>query len=286
VIARRARVHELARASIRGAVTQIRRNSRGARIGKDPEYAHQLRVGTRRLRVCLRLFGSLLAVEHARAIEDDLRWLFQKLGAMREYDVLLADVLGPLGGTAPTESLAQLADLLRSEREDLAEAARRALSSRRYVRLLRTLRTLPQALSPEGGGKRARKWARKRLDRRLHRALALRDVALGPDEVARHELRKELKKLRYAAELMRGLWQPERVKRYLEPLSDVQDVLGTLNDVAVGRSMLLTHAEHADATLREAVDACVAALAARAEGQLSELAKTFRAFEEAPPYWR
>lgn len=285
-IARRARVRTLARASIRSAVTQIRRNSRGARIGHDPDYAHQLRVGTRRLRVCLRLFKTLLDPAHTRAIEDDLRWIFQKLGAMREYDVLLADVLKPLQSEAPSESLTQLGALLREEREVLALASRRALSTRRYVHLLRTLRALPNEIAPHRGQKRARKWAAKRLDKRLDAVLALRSAALGPDEVARHELRKEMKKLRYAAELMRGLWPTERVKAYLEPLADVQDVLGVLNDVAVGRSLLLHHVEHVDPAMRDAVDACLTALARRGEQQLPELEKTFPVFEHAPPYWR
>ena len=288
VLARDASVHALARAAIQSCSRQVRRNSRGARIGKDPDYAHQLRVGARRMRVCLRLFAKLLEPGHTHAIEDELRWVFRRVGAMRDYDVLLADVVSPLRASAPSEALDALAAELEKERAHFAEIARRTLASRRYVRLLRTLRALPSALAlRKRGKKRARPWARKRLERRLQSVLALRDAAFGSDEVARHELRKELKKLRYTADLVRGLWDPKEVKGYLAQLSELQDVLGALNDVAVGRGLLLPEQDESlDDTKREAIAVCVRALDARGAEQLPKLGPAFSAFEQAVPYWR
>ncbi|MDA1267199.1 MAG: CHAD domain-containing protein, partial [Planctomycetota bacterium] len=50
--------------------------------GQDPEGVHQVRVAAARLRVWLRLGGR-------RLLEDDLRWLRNGAGPVRDLDVLL-----------------------------------------------------------------------------------------------------------------------------------------------------------------------------------------------------
>jgi CHAD domain-containing protein len=58
---------------------------------------------------------------------------------------------------------------------------------------------------------------------------------LAPE--ARHEVRKELKKLRYAVEFFQNLYAGKRLKRYLQRLEALQEDLGHLNDVATARSL-------------------------------------------------
>lgn len=288
VMPREARVRALAEVALQSAITQIRRNTRGARLGLDPEYGHQLRVGVRRLRVYLRLFERCLDRARAASIAEELRWIFQRLGTAREYDVLLDELVLPLLAARPVEGLEPLVAALRREQTKAARAAQRALSSKRYARLLRALRLLPARLCEGGAGaRRARKWARKRLEKRLRAALVLEDAAEGRDEVARHELRKQLKKLRYTAELMRGLWSPRRVKRFIEPLAALQDVLGGLNDVAVGRTLLVRERERSRGSGPEqaAIVACEQALDERFAEHWAELAPTFSRFADARPFW-
>src|SRR5678815_199736 len=58
-------------------------NVAGAIDGRDPEYLHQLRVGTRRLRTVLRIFK-------AKQLERRLRKLTRSLGEARDWDVFVA----------------------------------------------------------------------------------------------------------------------------------------------------------------------------------------------------
>ncbi|MDP3597459.1 MAG: CHAD domain-containing protein, partial [Nitrospirota bacterium] len=62
----------------------------GARLGREPESLHQMRVATRQLRVVLRTARPLLLPAWADSLHDELRWLGQLLGPARDLDVQLA----------------------------------------------------------------------------------------------------------------------------------------------------------------------------------------------------
>ncbi len=68
-----------------------------------------------------------------------------------------------------------------------------------------------------------------------------RDLANADDGV-RHELRKDAKKLRYAAEFFASLFERKgekrRYKRFVKALQSVQDQLGSLNDLATAPAVL------------------------------------------------
>lgn len=321
-VSRDARVHELALASLASAVEQLRRNTRGARAGKQPEYAHQLRVGARRARVIIKLFGKFIDTALARSrahsdaapvgpgahllpartegLERDLRWVFRTLGEQRDRDVLLER----LRVHASEVDVEPLQRELTRQRDRAARAVARALSSKRYQHLLRALDGVLRALGAEQSSPRARKWAKKRMKKRLRGVLALREAVAGADDHARHELRKELKKLRYTAELVRGLYRPKRAKRYLATLGELQDALGALNDAATGTRLLdgaterlasrprglakrstsaRTSDEGSATTARELVKR---ALEQTALHELDQLQPNFYAFEALEPFWK
>ena len=109
-----------------------------------------------------------------------------------------------------------------------------------------------------------------------------RDLSHLEDE-ARHDLRKDAKKLRYAADFFAPLFAGDRQKgrkRFGAALADFQDHLGALNDVASAPMVLerlgLVDAPGA-ADLTHAADR--APLLAAAE-------KTHRALVRAERYWR
>jgi len=286
-VAKRARVTELAAAALANAVDHMRRNVRGARARRDPDFVHQLRVGARRARVVLRLFRKRIGEDRANALGRDLRWVFQVLGELRDRELLLADVVEPLSKEERDPALSLLATELVRERKRAAHDVKDALGGKRFERLLSNLDTLRRELQQEkAAGKRARKWGKKRLDKRLEAVLSRRDAALGPDESARHELRKELKKLRYAAELMRSLWSKKKVKHYLDRMEALQDALGALNDVATGRKLLPLAAASAPADTSSAVELCERELMARLAERAPALAPAFADFEQAAPFWR
>jgi CHAD domain-containing protein len=57
---------------------------------QDVEGVHQMRVGARRLRSDLRTFGSLVDAEWRTILTEELKWLADALGAVRDIDVLTA----------------------------------------------------------------------------------------------------------------------------------------------------------------------------------------------------
>jgi CHAD domain-containing protein len=57
------------------------------------------------------------------------------------------------------------------------------------------------------------------------------------DADQRHELRKELKKLRYAVEFLSPLFPRKRVDRFVKSLKKLQTVFGELNDSATVKAM-------------------------------------------------
>ena len=283
-VSRDASVHELAHASLRSALTQIRRNTPGARSEKQPDCVHQLRVGARRARVMIKLFDELIEPVQERALERDLRWIFRTLGELRDRDVLLARLSEQLGASKLVNPLH--VELTR-QRERASRAVTRALASKRYQRTVRTLGQLERALRrPAEASPAARKWAKKRVKKRLRAVLALREAVTGPDDEARHQLRKELKKLRYTAELVRGLWRPKRARRYLDGLSDLQDALGALNDAATGARLLDDAAQRLGAAGAQQREALLSELDRLARAQLEQLEPAFIAFEHTEPFWK
>lgn len=67
----------------------------------------------------------------------------------------------------------------------------------------------------------------------------------GVDDEHRHEARKDAKKLRYAAEFFRSLFNDNRgarrYKRFIGAMEALQDELGALNDLATGPEVLEGH---------------------------------------------
>ena len=111
------------------------------------------------------------------------------------------------------------------------------------------------------------------------------DRLLTRAEELRHELRKQLKKLRYAADLFSPLFPEKRVRAYLGPLEALQDLLGDLNDGAVGTRLLReAGAELAPEPRRLALQHAER-LAPSTDKQLRKLAKRLRQLDEAEPFW-
>ena len=84
-----ATVDAVIRHAISDPVAKLVANDPVVRIGEDPEGVHQARVATRRLRSHLRTFRDLLDPEWAQSLRDELGWLGDELGAVRDADVLL-----------------------------------------------------------------------------------------------------------------------------------------------------------------------------------------------------
>lgn len=198
----------------------------------DVEVVHQARVALRRLRSALAAFAPVVGDDTLDRLKDELRWLAGVLGAVRDLDVLIPE----------RRDAAERAALEQARREAL-DTAIAALSSARARALMLDLSEWLACgdwrRRPSSADMRAlplRDFAIAALDR-LRRKVKKRGRDLADlDDEARHALRKDTKKLRYAAEffpcLFEGVKQQRRYRHFLETLKTLQDALGLLNDRA------------------------------------------------------
>jgi len=237
--------HELAYRALRVQFERLRAREAPTRLGEDPEALHQMRVAVRRLRAGLSLFRDLLPEASARH-RARLNVLGRDLGAVRDYDVLKQQVerAARAGQNAGLEAALGL-DALRSALEAPCEKARarllRRLDSPAHARDLdRFSDFLRRGASRRGLEIRsARELLPERIGRRrrkLKRLLESLDAASPAP--ALHEARIAAKQLRYALEFTDVLFEPE-AQRYVRRLVTLQDLLGTLQDLAAGQSILL-----------------------------------------------
>ena len=85
----KATTEELVRYVLAASVEELLDHDPLVRIGEDPEAVHRARVGTRRLRSHLRTFRPVLDHAWADGLRDELRWIGDLLGHVRDDDVLL-----------------------------------------------------------------------------------------------------------------------------------------------------------------------------------------------------
>ncbi|MFC0217072.1 CHAD domain-containing protein [Pseudochelatococcus lubricantis] len=251
---------------------------------------HQARVALRRLRAAISVFRKVADDGQRIFISGELRWIANRLGAARDLDVYIENVLEPAKAEhAGAPAFAELLVNYGKQREHAYDSAQRAIASRRCTRAVIAALAWVEAgawtRSPDKAARKRReqpvwKFASKQLDRRRRKIIAAGAelATLTPPE--RHEVRIELKKLRYAAEFFAGLFhEPETRKRYkaaVSAMSTLQDLLGELNDIAVSRERAAL--SDAEQELREEHAAHESELLARAE-------KTYSAFVDTPPFW-
>ncbi len=105
----------------------------------------------------------------------------------------------------------------------------------------------------------------------------------------RHELRIALKKLRYATEFFRSLYDRKSVQRYLHRLTDLQSALGHLNDVASAASLVTQLKGNGLAALSsEWSDAAGKVIGWHARDIREfepRLRKDWKTFAKAAPFW-
>jgi CHAD domain-containing protein len=167
------------------------------RRGDDPEGIHQVRVACRRLSAWLDLGGRRIG-------RDDLKWLRDAAGPIRDLDVLL------MHDDVPLAMNRWLRSQWRKERPALLEAldAPRALGT---VHLFENMGPLKTDDVPKGMA---------RLLDKAERAIDAVDEQ-SPDPAQLHLVRRRLRPIRYALE-----W----LKRDASPIVAAQDALGALSD--------------------------------------------------------
>ena len=259
----------------------------------NPEGVHQMRVALRRLRSAFVLFAEPFRPALG-SLEAEVRWIGEVLGRARDLDVFLTEVFAPVAAAHGGDMrLNALSALVRERRAQAWEDLFAALTSERYRRLVFEL-TAAALTRPWAGADDTREpagaFARDRLSLRYERILKAAKRIERLNESERHELRIELKKLRYAVDFFESLWPDHKTKRFLKKLSSLQDVLGEMNDAAVARALVgdLLHAQgngmNASA-VAYAAGVVVGWHVGHSRARAKKLAKRWASFVETRPPW-
>jgi triphosphatase len=221
------------------ATEQIVRNRRALLETDDPESAHQLRIGLRRLRSAIRAFRGLSESPTAREIEVLARDLGRSVGPLRNADVFIDGVLAPVAGLKKGEpGFSELRAALEAHRAATREQVRVILGSEQWSKLQIHLALWPRTIA---GDKRlrtpVRAYATKSLAKQwkkvAKRAVEIDDLTIE----GRHDMRKVLKGFRYTCEFFGSLYAPRKVGPFIKDLKRLQDVFGYLNDVATAAEL-------------------------------------------------
>jgi triphosphatase len=294
-----ASTEEALAALVRCCLHQIAANAPGLVADDDVEWVHQMRIGTRRLRSCLRLVARCAPSGELRHLVTDVKWLAQTLGEARDWDVFVGETLPPLAKSfaqhrSTASGLMQLRSRAQARRKMARAAAHEAVASARFQRLLLTggylcaaprFATEPPSNAASGDdplGGRAAGFASSLLARR-HRKLERSALSLESGSAEeRHAVRIAAKRLRYVAEFFAPLYPRKRAKAYLKALTAVQDVLGRLNDTATA---LRVADELGSADADAATGAVRGWVAAQAAALEPEIAAAWRRFARAKRFW-
>ncbi|GAA4234482.1 CHAD domain-containing protein [Streptosporangium album] len=243
----------------------------------EEDAVHQMRVASRRLRSALKSFASV--IEGTDPLQEELKWLGQILGEVRDLEVVrerFARRLDSLDGeliVGPVRARLS-SDLLDAEHEAY-DRIREMLGGERYFALLDALDdltgspTLTQAARRPAGtldALAAKSW--RRVTRAYARAQAADDPVVR--EPAMHDVRKAAKRARYTAETL-------GMKKLAGRAEAVQETLGAHLDGVVAQGRLAAEAE---AARRLGEDTFTYGVLSGLERAAAE-----RAFEEFPRLW-
>jgi CHAD domain-containing protein len=227
-------------------ITELTTQDSGARQGVD-DAVHRMRSATRRIRSALSAYGKLFDADTVDHLKTELKWLTTVLGEARDAEVM-RDRIGELlndqpDGLLPGAAATKITDELESGFNSGYRELLRSMGTNRYFRLLDALEsfrddppTRPRA------GKKARpvtaKLARKVIKRlRKSQKAAARSTGVEHDP-ALHQVRKDAKRLRHAAEALQDI-HGKPAARLVRDAHMIQKILGEHQDSVIARSLLL-----------------------------------------------
>ena len=262
---------EAARAFLGARLADLQRHLRklGARL--DSDEVHDARVASRRLRAALALFGEGGRIRRA---DRDVRRLQDALGAVRDLQVQLVAFGKMSDQAAPLERTA-----LRHVRQHLGARLPKATKALREA-LPRWMHLGLEALSPLERLEPKGKLGGHRLRQRLISGLEALEACIitaqeDPSPIPMHELRKTVKRYRYALELLEAA-MPAAVEEILATLVPLQESLGTLHDTDVRLDLVDRQGDGS----AEGTDAVLRRLRADRDRQAHDVLRALESWEE------
>jgi inorganic triphosphatase YgiF len=274
-----------------GCLPQILRNASQIAAGQSTaEHLHQLRIGLRRLRSALTLFDGLDELQPVQeamaAVKAGVEDWFDRLGALRDAEVRA----GLFAAELDAAWQAQFPNAAAGPRDQVDQEALVALLRDRGVQgLLLALVGLVAVLGELAASaeqSRLRPLLRPRLRHWLEPLQSAAPALDQFDEAQRHQLRRRIKRLRYALEFAAGLFADadellDALRRAQQALGDWLDLDGAL---ALRRQAGAAPADAAADALRNSFElgwlsAQQTTLQAQARRRMRQLRRIARRFE-------
>ncbi len=221
------------------ATEQISCNRRAVLETDDPEAAHQLRIGLRRLRSALRAFRPLNGAPAMRELEQHARNLGQSVSGLRNADVFIESIFAPVAGQRKGEpGFGEVRGALLAHRAAMRDQARAALAGEQWSRLQLYLALWPRTVKDDGNLRQpVREFAAAALGKGWKRIAKQGTHVNQLSLEQRHDMRKALKGFRYTSEFFGSLYDAGKVERFVKDLKKLQDVFGYVNDVVTATEL-------------------------------------------------
>ncbi|MBV9529712.1 MAG: CYTH and CHAD domain-containing protein [Bradyrhizobium sp.] len=222
-----------------------------ATISRDAEALHQMRIALRRLRTAISLFSEVVSDDRVDVVKAELRWLARECGPARDLDTLLVEVLRPLRRQyANQPGLVSVCRMFERKRLKSYRQAQQAIQSDRFRALLldtaEWIEAGPWSTSEDAMARTRREepievYASDQLSRRYKK---IRRRGKWINELSSeqlHGLRIQVKKARYAIEFFFNVYQgkksAKRFKSIRSCLTQLQNCLGEINDIATRKQL-------------------------------------------------
>jgi CHAD domain-containing protein len=224
---------------------RLRAKEKGTRQGTNVEDLHDMRVAARRMRAAWRVFDEAFRGGPTRKLRRRLRVLSDRLGVVRDLDVLIENLESYRDGldAADRPGLDPLLSIWQRQREAAQQLLVEELDSDRYTELLAEMKEFLEAGSNEAATvasptlpHRVRDRAPSQIWAAYEAVRAYEPVLPWADVETLHRLRIAAKWLRYDLEFFGEALGPDSA-RLMDRVVGLQDFLGYLHDADVAAKL-------------------------------------------------
>lgn len=285
---------EAAAKVLRFHFSRMKRREAGTRTGVDLEELHDMRVSTRRMRAAWRVFDGAFRAGKTRKIRRHLETLADRLGAVRDLDVLIEGLEAyRLGLDEDGRSgVEPLLSLWRRQRANARTQLIAELDSAGYAAFLEEMQEFlgsganaAAAVATPTAPHRVRDRAPSRIWAAYEAVRAYELVLSWADVETLHDLRIATKWLRYAIEFFGETLGPDGAM-LLQRVVALQDHLGLLHDADVAtklaRDLLVARAGELTRLEAESIGSYLRSRERETARLRRALGPTWRAVDGAP----
>lgn len=230
---------ELARRAFQTQLERIQLNLEGCIEGQDPIHLHDLRVANRRTRAALKEFRDLLPDPVYTKYRDEFRWIHRITGPVRDLDIGIANF--PVYKKKLSKNWRAKLDparqLLQEKRRAAQDELRAQLRSERLENCLTSWSEMLEGGVLEGSQtalESAQEFGCRQIIQRYNEVRKQGQKIQKKSPAGKiHNLRVNVKKLRYLIEFFGPILDQEETARSLTGLKGFQDALGAFQDAEI-----------------------------------------------------